>query len=125
MPDERESGISEPTQARSATPNDDSTKPVDLKVKLAEQKLIVDWADGRHSEYSLAVLRRWCPCAQCRTEREARKDNPLTILKTDPAGVRVTSANLLGSYAIAFEWSDGHNTGIYDFRYLRSLDGLA
>jgi DUF971 family protein len=125
MPDKPQSGISEPTKARSAAPNDDSAKPADLKVKLAEQKLIVDWADGKRSEYSLAMLRRHCQCAQCRTEREAQKNNPLTVLKTDPAGIRVTSADLVGSYAIAFQWSDGHNTGIYDFRYLRLLDDSA
>ncbi|UCF34689.1 MAG: DUF971 domain-containing protein [Phycisphaerales bacterium] len=125
MPDERESKTSEATRAQGTAPNDDSAKPVDLKVKLAEQKLIVDWTDGRHSEYSLAMLRRHCLCAQCRTEREAQKNNPLTVLKTDPAGVRVTSASLVGSYAIAFQWSDGHDTGIYDFRYLRSLDDSA
>ena len=30
-------------------------------------------------------------------------------------------AKLVGNYAIQFTWSDGHNTGIFDFRFLRSL----
>ncbi len=25
----------------------------------------IDWADGHHSEYSLAYLRDECPCASC------------------------------------------------------------
>ncbi|MGZ3475873.1 MAG: gamma-butyrobetaine hydroxylase-like domain-containing protein, partial [Polyangiales bacterium] len=27
----------------------------------------------------------------------------------------------VGDYALALEWGDGHNTGIYTFRYLRDL----
>ena len=100
--------------------------PSDLKVKLAEQRLSVTWADGSQCVYDLAVLRRHCPCATCRTEREQVSDSPasLTILKTDPRNLRATGAQLVGRYAIQFEWSDGHNTGIFDFRFLRSLPSL-
>ena len=112
-----------PTPAPARGPHDDSVTPADLKVKLAEQKLFVDWKDGKHSEYLLAQLRRICPCATCRTQREQESDNPLKILKSDPTGVRVVSARLVGNYAIQFDWSDGHNTGIFDFRFLRSLAG--
>jgi len=87
-----------------------------------DQRLLIDWKDGKHSEFSLAQLRRVCPCAACRTEREQQGSNPLRILKADPTGVRVVSARLVGTYAIQFDWSDGHNTGIFDFRFLRSLD---
>lgn len=103
-------------------PHDDAVTPADLKVKLADQKLYVDWKDGTHSEYSLDALRRACPCATCRTDREQQQQNPLRILRFNPADVRVTHARLVGSYAIQFTWSDGHQTGIFDFRYLRSLE---
>lgn len=95
--------------------------PKDLKVQLKEQRLVVEWQDGKRSEYSLDELRRVCPCASCRTEREQEGANPLRILKSDPTGVRVTSAQLVGNYAIQFDWSDGHNTGIFEFRFLRKL----
>ena len=102
-------------------PHDDSVTPKDLKVKIADQRLLIKWKDGKHSEFALPQLRRVCPCATCRTEREQQTDNPLRILKADPTGVRVVSARLVGTYAIQFDWSDGHNTGIFDFRFLRSL----
>ncbi len=142
------------------SPFDETVTPRDLKVQIAEQRLTVDWKDGRRSTYSLALLRRLCPCATCRTERESQtgfgnppgqgghsaKSSPtadssrpaggagstraapagvlssLPVLKADPTGLRVTSARLVGNYAIQFFWSDGHYTGIYDFRFLRSLD---
>ncbi len=106
-------------------PHDDSVTPKDLKVKIADQRLLIDWKDGKRSEFSLAQLRRVCPCATCRTEREQQGSNPLRILKADPTGVRVLTARLVGSYAIQFDWSDGHNTGIFDFRFLRVLGANA
>ncbi len=125
MPDERQhQGGGDRASFRSfrdETPNK-STMPKDLKVQIQRQRLIVEWMDSSRSEYSFDELRRQCPCATCRTEREERHDNPLAILKSDPTGVRVTRAQLVGTYAIQFFWSDGHNTGIFDFRYLRSLD---
>lgn len=102
-------------------PHDAAATPKDLKVQIKEQRLRIDWADGTTSEYSLDELRKQCPCASCRTEREQQDANPLKILKFDPSGVRVVAAELVGNYAIKFTWSDGHDTGIFDFRFLRSL----
>jgi DUF971 family protein len=102
-------------------PHDQSVTPRDLKVQIKEQRLRIEWADGETSEYSLDELRKQCPCASCRTEREQKSSNPLKILKFDPSGVRVVAAELVGTYAIKFTWSDGHDTGIFDFRFLRAL----
>jgi DUF971 family protein len=118
MPDDPANALS-PSAHRG--PHDDSVTPKDLKVKIAEQRLLIEWKDGQRSEFALGQLRRVCPCATCRTEREQQASNPLRILKADPTGVGVTNARLVGSYAIQFDWSDGHNTGIFDFRFLRSL----
>jgi len=100
----------------------DSDVPKDLKLQIAEQKLTILWSDGKTSVYPLAKLRTLCPCATCRGEREQASSNPLKILKSDPASLRVTTARLVGHYAIQFDWSDGHNAGMFDFRFLRALD---
>lgn len=102
---------------------DDAAVPRDLKVRMAEQKLTVLWRDGVVSEFPFTELRRQCPCATCRTEREQRKATLLPILKADPSGAmpHVVNARLVGKYAIQFYWSDGHDTGIFDFRFLRTL----
>lgn len=103
-------------------PHDDAVTPLNLKVLLAEQRLFIQWKDGWNSAYELPNLRRLCPCASCRTEREQQQSNPLRILKFDPAGIRVVAAELVGNYAIQFQWSDGHKSGIFDFRFLRAID---
>lgn len=101
----------------------DQTTPADVRLKLKEQELQIRWADGKVSAYSLPALRGKCPCAACRTEREERAKAVLPILSARPVeDLRAVDGWLVGNYAIQISWSDGHETGIFDFRYLRSLD---
>ena len=97
--------------------------PADIKLSLKAQTLAIDWQDGHRSEFELGRLRRVCPCATCRTER----DTPPTSLRilNLPAGadkIEVIDAELMGHYAINLKWSDGHNSGIFDYKFLRALD---
>ncbi len=95
--------------------------PADLSIKLAEQSLTIKWVDGQVSAMPLAKLRQRCPCAACKTDREESAKNPLAILKADPTNIRVISAKMVGNYAIQLFWSDGHDSGIFDFDFLRTL----
>jgi DUF971 family protein len=38
-----------------------------------------------------------------------------------PEGVHPLAIRYVGRYALGFDWSDGHTTGIYPFEYLRDL----
>ncbi|MGB0715170.1 MAG: gamma-butyrobetaine hydroxylase-like domain-containing protein [Phycisphaerae bacterium] len=107
--------------SRAPQTGDDAATPKDLKLKLAEQSLVIDWRDGVSSRFALPLLRRHCPCATCRTERDKAPSNPFSILKSDPSTIHVTNAQLVGHYALQLFWSDGHQTGIYEFRFLRQL----
>jgi len=97
------------------------TAPADLSIKLAEQTLTIRWIDGAVTAMPLAKLRRMCPCAACKAEREEAAKNPLAILKADPTNTRAISAKMVGNYAIQLFWSDGHDSGIFDFGMLRTL----
>ncbi len=100
-----------------------SPTKIDLK---RDEKLQITWADGAVTTYSLAVLRKNCPCAECRTKREAepKKKILLPILTGDHSKpVTIASAEMVGSYAIQLAWTDGHSSGIYSFAYLRELAG--
>ena len=44
--------------------------------------------------------------------------------KGDHAPVSLRNTELVGRYALNFVWSDGHQTGIFSFDYLRKLAGL-
>ena len=45
-------------------------------------------------------------------------------LKKD-RGLTVESAELVGNYALRLRFSDGHDTGIYSWQYLREIDPAA
>lgn len=107
------------------------TTPTRLHLKK-DEKLEIDWADGRKSRYTLTLLRSMCPCAQCKMTREGNnphdiapvaKPKPLlTILPGNYSGaITVRSAQMVGNYAIQIEWSDEHGSGIYSFEYLRTM----
>jgi DUF971 family protein len=112
-----------PRKAAVAESSDQLT-PSDLKLDLKAQTLVIDWKDGRRSTFDLGRLRRACPCATCRRERDAPPSTSLPILNIPPGvdKIEVVDAELMGHYAVNLKWSDGHNTGIFDYKYLRSLD---
>ncbi|MDQ3667456.1 MAG: DUF971 domain-containing protein [Acidobacteriota bacterium] len=80
--------------------------------------LRITWSDDHVSRYSAAGLRRACPCAQCVNEWTGQR-----VLKPDTISqeLTITDLSIVGRYALNFRWSDGHETGIYSFRYLREL----
>ena len=96
-------------------------KSIDLD---REKGLTILWNDGVRSFYPLAYLRRMSPSADMRQLRTEMATNRLVVLPdTGPAqDLRATDAQLVGHYALRITFSDGHRTGIYSWRYLRSID---
>jgi DUF971 family protein len=92
----------------------------------AEHRLTIAWKDGHTSVFDLAALRKACPCATCNAERQQKTETTelFPILAKDPGKgpPQVENLKLVGNYALNIGWSDGHDTGIYDFRFLRALD---
>lgn len=101
----------------------DAPAKLDLK---KDRGLSVEWADGTTSYYSIAYLRRMSPSADMKQLREEMTSNPLTVLPNKPGGkagpLVAESAEMVGNYAIKIRFSDGHDTGIYSWRYLRQID---
>ena len=99
------------------------TTPTRLNLKK-DEKLEIDWQDGRKSIYSIAYLRALCPCAQCKAQREEQRQRK-TLLRVLPGDhskpLAATAAELVGNYAIRIDWSDQHGSGIYSFEYLRDI----
>ena len=99
-------------------------KHLDLK---KDEALTVQWADGRVSVYPIVYLRKMSPSAEAQVLREQMKTNPLTVLPSSAARsgegpLTVTGAEMVGNYAIRITFSDGHDTGIYSWQYLRQID---
>ena len=98
--------------------------PTKLDLKK-DRGLTVEWADGSTSYYSIAYLRKMSPSAEMRQLREEMEKNPLTVLPSKMGGggdLVAESAEMVGNYAIRIRFSDGHDTGIYSWAYLREID---
>lgn len=80
--------------------------------------LTIIWTDDRENLYSAPFLRRACACASCVNEWTGER-----MLKPESISDDVTIDNIavVGRYALSFQFSDGHNTGIYSFKYLREI----
>lgn len=83
-----------------------------------EQRLRIEWADGHVSEYVPRALRLACPCAACVEEMTGR---PLLDPSRVAPDIWPRAVRYVGRYALRFDFSDGHDTGIYTFELLRSL----
>jgi len=95
---------------------------VDLK---KDRGLTIEWADGSTSYYAIAYLRKMSPSAEMRQLRDEMSSNPLTVLPASMSSntpVIAESAEMVGNYAIRIRFSDGHDTGIYSWQYLREID---
>ena len=86
-------------------------------VGLLRSKLTFKWAGGHESVYPARQLRLACRCAHCIEETSGK---PLLDPATIPETVRAKNIELMGNYAIQIWWSDGHETGIFNFRDLRA-----
>ena len=92
--------------------------PVRIHADRGAAKLYVDWADGHGTVYDFVTLRWLCPCAYCRGE--AGLPGWLdTQPELTPAQTQMTDLALVGQYAVAPTWADGHHTGFYTFQQLR------
>ena len=90
------------------------------KIKVVEQSsLFFKWNDNSESMISLSKLRKFCPCATCAAERSIQSSSYIPLFHSGQT--KINKLNMIGSYAIGIAWEDGHNTGIYEFQFLKNL----
>ena len=90
-------------------------------IEDGDSAVSIEWSDGIETSYSAAQLRRVCPCAGCVDEWTGAKT-------LDPAKIaddtQFSQISIVGRYALNFHFSDGHDTGIFSFDYLRKLSEI-
>jgi DUF971 family protein len=92
-------------------------RPVNVKAPHGARELSISWADGKKCSYPHEILRGFCPCATCQGHSGA--------IKLVPGGnFELRELEQVGNYALGLTWADGHSTGIYSFRFLRTLGDL-
>jgi DUF971 family protein len=88
------------------------------EIKTVGPVLTILWNDGHASRYESRDLRLGCRCAACVDEWSHE-----TLVQPErvPMDVKPKAIDLMGNYAIHIDWSDGHNTGIYTYDYLKEV----
>lgn len=86
----------------------------------------IDWKDGHHSSYGVALLRDECPCAVCTgahgtTPQKTSFSKPPSPFQMYKPAPRMDDVEAVGAYAIRIHWNDGHSSGIYSYDHLRSI----
>lgn len=96
--------------------------PAPKSIQAIGDEIAILWADGSESYYRMEHLRKLSPSAENIGERDLMgqligggqgpKEFP---------GVTVLGWEFVGGYAVQFRFSDGHNTGIYSYQYLKEI----
>ena len=91
--------------------------PIEIKQGTG-QNLVIRWQGEHESIYASDFLRKNCRCALCIDEWTGKK-----LIQADSIAADVHPLDIqgVGRYGIRIHWSDGHNTGIYSFKYLREI----
>lgn len=91
------------------------------RIELIGQEVAVSWSDGSESYLPMERLRAASPSAENTGEKDLLGRQYGGTDQKEFPGVTVKNWRVIGGYAIQFDFSDGHNTGLYGFEYLRGL----
>lgn len=90
-------------------------------IQLIGPEVAIRWDDGKENFITFATLRAASPSAEVKGERDIFGTQYGGEAPRDYRGVEVTGWERIGNYAIRFEFSDGHRTGLYSYDMLRAL----
>ena len=91
-------------------------------IQIVGNEIAILWNDGQESYFRFDELRAASPSAENQGERDilgvkhGGHDGTMRF-----EGVLVLSWEQIGNYAIRFDFSDGHRSGLYSYEYLRNL----
>jgi DUF971 family protein len=88
--------------------------PIELRAPRGGRIVEIDFEDGHTAKLPNEQLRGYCPCATC-------QGHGGDINFVEGANAELGEIEQVGNYALRLTWGDGHDTGIYTFRYLRAL----
>ena len=98
-------------------------QPLSVDIGNSEQNLTIGWADGHTSVFPLFGLRKNCPCVSCRGGHALMGQYEPQLFLVEPVlTYKIIKAEPVGNHALKITWDDGHNSGMYKWELLRSMD---
>lgn len=95
--------------------------PSPSDIQLIGSEVAIRWDDGVESYITFATLRANSPSAEVKGEKDIFGHKYGGEAPRDHRAVAVTGWEPVGNYAIRFDFSDGHRTGLYHYDMLRKL----
>ncbi len=93
-----------------------SATPVEIKLRKASRLLVVQFDDGRSFDLPFEYLRVYSPSADVKGHGPGQE-----VLQTGKEDVQIVSVDPIGHYAVRLVFDDGHDTGLYTWKYLYEL----
>jgi DUF971 family protein len=90
-------------------------------IQLIGSEVAIVWDDGAESYFSGPELRAASPSAETRGEKDIFGNQYGGGTQQDFSAVRVLGFERVGNYALRFDFSDGHRTGIFGYELLTEL----
>ena len=93
-------------------------------IQFIGHEVAIKWEDDSEGFITMEKLRAKSPSAETQGETDLMGQQFTGDQKgKDFSEVTVTGWETVGGYAIKFSFSDGHNTGLYSFDYLKEIIG--
>ncbi len=99
---------------RAYSPEQVSLEKIVLHSKSRFLELV--FCDGFKTSITCEFLRVYSPSAEVRGHGRGQE-----VLQFGKKNVSITNIEQIGNYAIKITFSDGHDTGLYSWRYLRDI----
>lgn len=94
-------------------------------IQLIGNEVAIKWADGVETYLPCPALRTASPSAAAKGEPDIFGRIHGAEGRKDFSGVTVLGWQVIGNYAVRFDFSDGHNSGLYSYELLRQLGDAA
>lgn len=92
------------------------SNPTEIKLRTRSRVLEVAFEDGARFLLPFEYLRVYSPSAEVKGHGPGQE-----VLVTGKQNVGVKAIEPVGQYAVRLIYDDGHDTGLYSWKYLREL----
>ena len=99
-----------------STSKETGTVPNQITLDENARSLSLIYSEKRECEFTCEFLRVFSPSAEVVGHGPGQRVNPV-----DKQNVKIVEIEPIGNYAIRIVFSDGHNTGIYSWKYFQWL----
>ena len=90
--------------------------PTEIRLQKKSRQIVIAFDDGNQFELSFEFLRVNSPSAEVKGHGTGQE-----VLQTGKEHVQVTAIEPVGHYAVRLVFDDGHDTGLYTWKYLYDL----